>query len=238
MSTNVSTIARNSNPSTSTVSNTSSNKVDANFLKLAVVVDVILDDNHPFFGKTTSNKNSKPPPTVRYQQIPVNYDNKIPVATDIDFSYIGRIKIRILSEEIQTDYEKLQWAIPLDNTITQFPLLNEQVLVLKIGDNYYYTKPFNRLNFLGTNGEFLPYLCRIHRITNFLGSTFYRLSDIFLTWYIIYTICTVCNDKILKDFLSLSLAIIKNIFTVSKTCKLRDLLFLSSSMTASRTMSS
>ena len=155
MSTNVSTIARLLNPSTSTVLNTSNNNIDTNFLKLAVVVDIILDDKHPFFGKTTTDKNSQPPPTVRYQQIPVNYNNTVPLATDTDFSYIGRVKIRILSEEKQTSYDKLPWAIPLDNTITQFPLLNEKVLVLKIGENYYYTKPFNRLNFLGTNGEFI-----------------------------------------------------------------------------------
>ena len=155
MSTNVTTIANRLNLSTSNITNISTNSVDANFLKIAVVVDIILDDNHPFFGKTPTDKTSQPPPTVRYQQIPVNYDNKIPVATDIDFSYIGKAKIRILSEEIKTSYEKLPWAIPMDNTITQYPLLNEQVLVLKIGENYYYTKPFNRLNFLGTNGTFI-----------------------------------------------------------------------------------
>ena len=57
MSTNVSTIVRSLNPSASTVLNSSINTVDANFLKLAVVVDIILDDKHPFFGKTTTNKN-------------------------------------------------------------------------------------------------------------------------------------------------------------------------------------
>ena len=113
MSTNVSSIVRSLNPSTSTVMNTSISNIDANFLKLAVVVDIILDDKHPFFGKTTTDKNSQPPPTVRYQQIPVNYDNKIPVATDTDFSYIGIAKIRVLSEEKQTDYDNLPWAIPL-----------------------------------------------------------------------------------------------------------------------------
>ena len=161
MSTNVTTIANRLNLSTSNIANTSTNSVDANFLKIAVVVDIILDDNHPFFGKTPTDKTSQPPPTVRYQQIPVNYDNKIPVATDIDFSYIGKAKIRILSEEIKTSYEKLPWAIPMDNTITQYPLLNEQVLVLKIGENYYYTKPFNRLNFLGTNGTFITEKSRV-----------------------------------------------------------------------------
>jgi hypothetical protein len=155
MSTNISTINKNVNPSTAAVANSFIKGNDTNFLQLAVVVDIILDDTHPFFGINSNNSNSKPPPTVKYQQIPINYENKIPVPSNTDFSYIGRAKIRILSEEKQTAYEKLPWAIPLDNTITQFPLLNEQVLVLKIGENYYYTKPFNRLNFLGTNGDFV-----------------------------------------------------------------------------------
>jgi hypothetical protein len=129
--------------------------VNSNFLKLAVVVDIILDDSHPFFGKIVDNSNSQPPPNIKYQQIPMNYESRIPNPTDVDYSYIGRVKIRILSEEKQTPYEKLPWAIPLDNTVTQFPLLNEEVLVLRIGETYYYTKPFNRINFLGTNGEFI-----------------------------------------------------------------------------------
>ena len=76
MSTNVSTIVKSLSVSNSNASSILSGILfDNNFLKLAVVVDIILDDKHPFFGKTTTNKNSQPPPTVRYQQIPVNYNN-------------------------------------------------------------------------------------------------------------------------------------------------------------------
>ena len=155
MSTNIQSIVKTSNPSVSQVNSGIIRDTDFGIFKLAVVVDVILDDKHPFFGKTVNNPNSQPPPTVKYQQIPVNYENKIPQSGNVDFSYVGRAKIRILSEEKQTAYEKLPWAIPLDNTITQFPLLNEQVLVIKIGETYYYTKPFNKTNLLGTNGEFI-----------------------------------------------------------------------------------
>ena len=154
MSTNISTIVKNSGNLASNMM-TSFKGVDTNFLKLAVVVDIILDDKHPFFGKTTDNVNSQPPPTIKYQQIPVNYENTIPSPSDTDYSYIGRAKVRILGEEQQTAYEKLPWAIAMDNTITQLPLINEQVLVLKIGETYYYTKPFNRFNYLGTNGDFV-----------------------------------------------------------------------------------
>lgn len=154
MSTNILTVSRNSNPSTTTVINSVIKGMDITSFQLAVVVDIIIDDNHPFFGKNTNNPNSQPPPNVKYQQIPINYENKIPVPSNVDYSYIGRAKVRVLNQEKQTATDKLPWAIPLDNTITQFPLINEQVLVLKINENYYYTKPFNRINFLATNGDF------------------------------------------------------------------------------------
>jgi len=154
MSTNISTIVKNTNNQLSNMMS-SLKGFDTNFLKLAVVVDIILDDKHPFFGKTTDNVNSQPPPTIKYQQLPINYENVIPSPSDVDYSYIGRAKIRILGEEQQTAYEKLPWAIAMDNSVTQLPLINEQVLILKVGDTYYYTKPFNKLNYLGTNGDFV-----------------------------------------------------------------------------------
>ena len=128
-----------------------------NNFKLAVVVDVILDTNHPYFGTSNKdNKNSGLPGVLGSKNIsiPMNYKNKISNSGELDYSYIGRVKIRILGEENKTSIDKLPWAIPLDNTITQFPLLNEQVLIYRLGENFYYTKPFNRFNFVGTNGEF------------------------------------------------------------------------------------
>lgn len=160
MSTNNLSILKNSNPSGKSSDSTTLVDINPN-LQLASVVDIILDNNHPFFGTNLTNPNSTPPPVIKNQQIPVNYDqsgipnSSIPNASDVDFSYIGRVKIRILNLEKQTAYEKLPWAIPLDNTITQFPLINEQVLVLKVGTSFYYTKPFNRINCVGTSGTFI-----------------------------------------------------------------------------------
>ena len=153
-STNVVNIVKNFNPQAKSMD--PSNILAANpNLQLAVVVDIILDDNHPFLGKNQNDPRSYPAPTIKYQQIPVNYNTAVPNPSDTDFSYIGRAKIRILSLEKQTDVEKLPWAIPLDTTITQYPLINEQVLVVKLGDNYYYTKPLSKYNFVGTNGDFV-----------------------------------------------------------------------------------
>jgi len=133
-----------------------SNRVGDNpNFQLAVVVDVILNDEHPYFSKNPDDPSSRPPITVSPQQIPVNYNTDVPNSNDIDYSFIGRVKVRILELEKKTPAEKLPWAIPLDNSITQYPLLNEQVLVIKLGSNFYYTKPFNRFNFVGTNVDYV-----------------------------------------------------------------------------------
>ena len=153
-STNVMNIVRNlSQPAKST---DPANILSANpNFQLAVVVDIILDENHPYMGKNQNDPNAYPAPTIKYQQIPVNYNTNVPTPSDVDYSYIGRAKVRILSLEKQTAVEKLPWAIPLDTTITQYPLINEQVMVLKIGDSYFYTKPLSKFNFVGTNGDFV-----------------------------------------------------------------------------------
>ena len=153
-STNILNIIKNQSQSPKSLDPTNILSANPN-LQVAVVVDIILDKNHPFFGKNQNDPNAYPPPTIKYQQIPVNYNTSIPNPSDTDYSYIGRAKVRILSLEKQTAVEKLPWAIPLDTTITQYPLINEQVLVIKIGDNYYYTKPLSKFNFVGTNGDFV-----------------------------------------------------------------------------------
>jgi len=153
-STNVMNIVRNLSQQAKSMDPSNILSANPNF-QLAVVVDIILDENHPYMGKNQNDPNTYSSPTIKYQQIPVNYNTNVPSPSDIDYSYIGRAKIRILSLEKQTAVEKLPWAIPLDTTITQYPLINEQVMVLKIGDSYFYTKPLSKFNFIGTNGDFV-----------------------------------------------------------------------------------
>jgi hypothetical protein len=153
-STNISKYLQVQNPSGRSSGSDNLTGENSNF-QLAVVVDVILNDQHPFFSKNPDSLRSKGPITVNPQQIPVNYKNEVPNSKDIDYSYIGRVKIRILELEKKTPLDKLPWAMPLDNTVTQYPLLNEQVMVLKLAGNYYYTKPFNRFNFTGTNADYV-----------------------------------------------------------------------------------
>ena len=153
-STNILNIIKNQSQSPKSLDPTNILSANPNF-QAAVVVDIILDKGHPFFGKNQDDPNAYPAPSIKYQQIPVNYNTAVPNPSDVDYSYIGRAKVRILSLEKQTAVEKLPWAIPLDTTITQYPLINEQVLVIKVGDNYYYSKPLSKFNFVGTNGDFV-----------------------------------------------------------------------------------
>jgi hypothetical protein len=133
--------------------------------KLAIVTDIVIDETHPVFSsKQTDSVLIKP------KHLPVNYKaadssesqtqtiqkrkESIPNHEDKDFSFIGRARIRILGLETNSPDEKLPWAIPLDKTITQYPLLNESVMVIKVADTFYYTKPFNTFNFTGVNADF------------------------------------------------------------------------------------
>ena len=109
-------------------------------IQLAVVVDVIFDETHIKLQDAYKQK-------INPQTVPLNYKNEAANENDVDFSYIGRAKVRILSQEKKSSVEKLPWAIPLEQTITQYPLVNELVLVQKVGNNYYYSKPLNKFNF-------------------------------------------------------------------------------------------
>lgn len=122
----------------------------ANF-KLAVVVDIILDDTHPYFNKNSNEKYAENLYKVNPSSIPLNYNNEIADINDIDYSYIGRAKVRRLDDDLHIKIDNLKWAIPIHNTITQYPLINETVLVIEIGNNLYYTNPFNLYNFIGGN---------------------------------------------------------------------------------------
>jgi len=125
-----------------------------NNIYTAVVVDVIYDDKHPFFGEAPFSEESQKPITINRDGFPANYKGDVPDPFEKDYSYIGRVKIRVLGKEIKTPQAKLPWASPLDNTITQYPLLNEQVLVVQIGDAYFYTKPLSAFNFVGVNANY------------------------------------------------------------------------------------
>ena len=112
----------------------------------AVVLDIILDKDHPYFKKN--------PITINNDRWPVDVNGQIPKKTDPDYTWVGRSLVRLLYSQRNIEKEELIWAIPLDSNPTEYPLLNEVVGVVFYLGQYYYTKQINTANFPNVNADF------------------------------------------------------------------------------------
>ena len=114
-------------------------------LEEAVVLDVILDDKHPAFTDEL-DANDWPP----------NIDGSEPVAGGKDYGQIGAIKFRFLNSERGKDKEQLGWAYPIENTgITEWPLMNETVIVGRYMESYFYSRKLNFKSVINSNASFI-----------------------------------------------------------------------------------
>jgi len=118
-------------------------------LEPAVVLDVILDENHPIFKtKTVIMDNTS---------VPDKFDGKPVLENSIDYSWIGRILVRPLVSFYNIDKDNINdWAIPMENTgIIECPLVNEVVIVGRYFKKLYYFRKLNVPNgFLNNNADF------------------------------------------------------------------------------------
>jgi len=111
----------------------------------AVVLDIILDENHPLL------KNKQ----LDVSSFPENYKDAIPSPKSIDFTWIGRALVRQCFSQQGVAKEKLNWAMPLDVTgVVEYPLINEPVVVVKYFGNLYYTKRLNFRGFVNNSGDY------------------------------------------------------------------------------------
>lgn len=114
-------------------------------LEPAVVLDIIMDDTHPIFSEKL----------VKKDEWPVNIDGSPATDTTSDYTWVGRIKFRFLHSQIGRDKETLFWAKPLENTgVTEFPLMNEVVSVVRYLDGFYYSRKLNIEGNVNANGDF------------------------------------------------------------------------------------
>ena len=67
-------------------------------LEPAVVIDVIRDEEHPMF------ENKKSAPKVDEKEWPSGYN----VKTDIDYSWVGRVKARMIYSQSKTEANDLR----------------------------------------------------------------------------------------------------------------------------------
>lgn len=124
-------------------------KPDASYfyeLEEAVVLDVILDENHPEVKDSCLTAEETPP----------NIDGSEPQDGDKDYGWIGKIKFRLLKSQVGQEKETLNWAYPIENTgIIEYPLMNEIVIVSKYMNNYYYTRKLNTKSLINSNASFI-----------------------------------------------------------------------------------
>ena len=114
-----------------------------------VVLDIVIDDKHPIFtgGESVHSK-------IDPRRWPGDLEGKAAVSTDFDYTWIGRILVRPLITEKFTDKDQLLWAYPLDNCISDYPLINETVYLITQGGKLYYSRKLNYHNWPNNNLDF------------------------------------------------------------------------------------
>lgn len=113
-----------------------------------IVLDIILDDKHPLFENGSMGMIRIP------ENFPPNYKNQPAMDTDNDYFSIGTVLVRLCYSHQKVEKENLIWAVPMDNSLTTFPLLNEIVSVVKYLGVYYYTNKLNVKNICNTSADF------------------------------------------------------------------------------------
>ncbi len=118
-------------------------------LEYGVVLDIVLDENHPTY-KTKENRHK----VIDTERWPKDCKDRSPSEGDLDYTWIGRALVRLAVSERRTEKDQLHWAYPMESNMSEWPLINEIVVVVKHGDQLYYTKKLNYHNWANNNLDF------------------------------------------------------------------------------------
>jgi len=116
----------------------------------AIVLDVVLDDNHPIFSKQGEGLGD----VITPLENPPDFNGKPLSIKDRDYFSIGTALVRLCYTHEKFEKESLIWAVPLDSTLLSIPTLNEIVHVVKIFDKFYYTSKVNTKGNCNSNADF------------------------------------------------------------------------------------
>lgn len=111
-----------------------------------IVLDIIMDEDHYIF----KNNEVK----IDVDRWLGDLSDKKPSNDDIDYSWIGRALVRPIISQKATEKEELTWAIPIECNMSEFPLINELVVVVRYFNKMFYSKVLNFNNFINTNADF------------------------------------------------------------------------------------
>jgi hypothetical protein len=109
-----------------------------------IVLDIILNKDHPYFPGFTLDTN----------RTPKDVSGKKPFSEDADFTWIGRALVRLIHSQRRVEKDDCVWALPLESNISEYPLLNELVCVTRQNGNFYYSRKINQSNYVNANPDF------------------------------------------------------------------------------------
>lgn len=113
----------------------------------AVVLDIILDENHDIFKQKEITK-------LDYNRTQADVSGNKPLPTDVDYTWIGKALVRLIETQTKLEKEQLTWVSPLESNISEYPLINEVVAVVRYMGQPYYTRKINQLNLINSNEKF------------------------------------------------------------------------------------
>jgi hypothetical protein len=97
----------------------------------AIVTDVILDFTHPKYRLNV-------PPSRNNDFVKYINEKKQKNFSELGYN-VGTIQVRILGERNTINDELLEWAHPIDSTISEYPLIGEFVILHKIRGQFLYS---------------------------------------------------------------------------------------------------
>ena len=119
-------------------------------LELGVVLDIVLDLKHPIYTGAHPQQTR-----IDDKRWPVDLTDAPPSNGDPDLSWIGRALIRPVVSGKITKKDQLQWAYPIETNFTEYPLINETVILHEQDDGrLYYSRKLNVRNWVNNSLDF------------------------------------------------------------------------------------
>jgi len=119
-------------------------------LELGIVLDIVLDLQHPIFSGAHAQQTR-----IDDKRWPVDLVDAPPSNEDPDLTWIGRCLVRPLISGKLTEKDQLKWAYPLENNFSEYPLINETVILYEHENGkLYYGRKVNFRNWPNNNLDF------------------------------------------------------------------------------------
>jgi len=120
-------------------------------IEFGLVLDIVLDLSHPIYSGAHPMQTK-----IDSDRWPADLNGLPPTQKDPDLTWIGRALIRPLVSGKNTKKDQLMWAYPLENNFSEYPLINETVILYESddGNRLYYSRKVNFRNWPNNNLDF------------------------------------------------------------------------------------